>query len=80
MVGPSRWLRFRSDHSYQDGRRPEEVHFETDPEQDALRRDFTINALFLDSSTNRILDFVGGRADLTDRDYPGDRRSGAALP
>jgi putative nucleotidyltransferase with HDIG domain len=55
---------FRSDHSYQDGRRPEKVHFETNPKQDALRRDFTINALFLDTHTNEILDFVGGRADL----------------
>jgi len=55
---------FRSDHSYQDGRRPEEVRFETNPKQDALRRDFTINALFLDTTIHEILDFVGGRADL----------------
>src|SRR6202030_1673208 len=39
---------FRSDHSYHDGRRPSEVTFETDPKQDVLRRDFTINALLLD--------------------------------
>jgi poly(A) polymerase len=64
MVGPVEVATFRSDYSYRDGRRPEEVHFETNPEQDALRRDFTINALFLDSRTNEILDFVGGRADL----------------
>src|SRR5262245_28911933 len=38
---------FRSDHQYTDGRRPERVHFETDPRQDVLRRDFTINALLL---------------------------------
>jgi poly(A) polymerase len=43
------------------------VQFETDPEQDALRRDFTINALFLDPVTNEVLDFVGGRADLDAR-------------
>ena len=39
---------FRSDHSYQDGRHPTEVTFETDARQDVLRRDFTINALLLD--------------------------------
>jgi putative nucleotidyltransferase with HDIG domain len=55
---------FRSDHDYQDGRRPSRVQFETDPRQDALRRDFTINALFLDPVTNEVFDFIGGRADL----------------
>src|ERR1700733_14203170 len=39
---------FRSDHSYTDGRHPGQVVFETDPKQDVLRRDFTINALLLD--------------------------------
>jgi tRNA nucleotidyltransferase/poly(A) polymerase len=42
---------FRSDHSYYDGRHPAEVTFETDPKQDVLRRDFTINALLLDPSS-----------------------------
>jgi len=55
---------FRSDHSYRDGRRPEAVDFETDPRQDVLRRDFTINGLLLDPETNHVLDFVGGREDL----------------
>src|SRR5450631_470160 len=55
---------FRSDHEYQNGRHPEGVHFETDPRQDVLRRDFTINALLLDPDTDEILDFVDGRADL----------------
>jgi poly(A) polymerase len=55
---------FRSDFDYADGRRPTAVHFETDPEQDALRRDFTINALLLDPDTNQVLDYTGGRADL----------------
>src|ERR1700689_5053161 len=41
---------FRSDHSYADGRHPGRVVFETDPKQDVLRRDFTINALLLDPS------------------------------
>ncbi len=55
---------FRSDHDYQDGRRPERVTFETDPRHDALRRDFTINALFLDPASGELLDFSGGRDDL----------------
>jgi putative nucleotidyltransferase with HDIG domain len=55
---------FRSDHLYIDGRRPERVHFETDPRQDVLRRDFTVNALLLDPETGEVLDYVGGRADL----------------
>src|SRR5271154_6890224 len=41
---------FRSDHSYADGRHPGRVVFETDPKQDVLRRDFTINALLLHPS------------------------------
>jgi poly(A) polymerase len=56
---------FRSDHAYDDGRRPRAVAFETDPRQDVLRRDFTINALLLDPGTGEILDFVGGRDDLS---------------
>lgn len=55
---------FRSDHAYRDGRRPGGVDFETDPRQDVLRRDFTINALLMDPETGEVLDFVGGRADL----------------
>ncbi|HVY94135.1 MAG TPA: CCA tRNA nucleotidyltransferase [Bryobacteraceae bacterium] len=56
---------FRSDLDYADGRRPSAVHFETSPEQDVLRRDFTINALLLDPATNEVIDYTGGRADLT---------------
>lgn len=55
---------FRSDLDYEDGRRPTAVRFETDPKQDALRRDFTINALFLDPFSGEVLDFTGGRNDL----------------
>ena len=58
---------FRSDRDYADGRRPTSVHFETDPRQDALRRDFTINGLLMDPDTGEVLDFVGGRADLEGR-------------
>lgn len=55
---------FRSDHSYLDGRHPSQVRFETDPRQDVLRRDFTINALLMDPRGDEVLDFVGGREDL----------------
>jgi putative nucleotidyltransferase with HDIG domain len=55
---------FRSEDSYLDGRHPSEVRFETDPRQDAARRDFTINALFLDPLSGELLDFTGGRDDL----------------
>jgi poly(A) polymerase len=58
---------FRSDHTYVDGRHPAGVDFETDPRQDVLRRDFTINALLLDPDRDEVLDFVGGRDDLRDR-------------
>jgi len=55
---------FRSEHSYEDGRHPGHVAFETDPRRDVLRRDFTINALLLDPESGEVLDFTGGRADL----------------
>jgi poly(A) polymerase len=57
---------FRSDHEYDDGRRPTAVHFESDPRQDVARRDFTINGLMMDAN-DKVLDFVGGRADLANR-------------
>jgi poly(A) polymerase len=58
---------FRSDRDYADGRRPTGVDFESDPRQDVLRRDFTINGLMLDPATGDVLDWVGGRADLEAR-------------
>ena len=58
---------FRSDRDYVDGRRPTAVRFETNPRQDVLRRDFTINGLMMDPATGEVLDFVGGRTDLGQR-------------
>jgi poly(A) polymerase len=55
---------FRSDGLYTDGRHPDEVTYSKDPREDVQRRDFTINGLLLDPTTNQVLDFVGGRADL----------------
>lgn len=57
---------FRSDDAYIDGRRPTAVHFSS-PEEDAQRRDFTINGMFFDPATNEVVDLVGGRADLDAR-------------
>lgn len=54
---------FRSDGTYSDGRRPDSVTFSS-PEEDAQRRDFTINGLFFDPIANAHHDYVGGRADL----------------
>ncbi len=55
---------FRTDGCYNDGRRPESVTFST-PEHDAQRRDFTINGLFQDPLTEKIIDYVQGQKDLT---------------
>ena len=56
---------FRSDDAYIDGRRPVAVHFSS-PEEDARRRDFTINGLFFDPIATHVIDFVGGENDLRD--------------
>ncbi len=57
---------FRKDLNYEDHRRPEGVVF-TGPEEDASRRDFTMNGLFYDPKTSRILDCVGGVEDIQNR-------------
>ncbi len=54
---------FREDGEYSDGRRPDQVVF-SNAQQDAQRRDFTINGLFEDPITGEIIDFVGGLDDL----------------
>ena len=54
---------FRAESGYTDGRRPDTVTF-GDAEADALRRDFTINGLFLNPITEELRDWVGGEADL----------------
>jgi poly(A) polymerase len=56
---------FRSDGVYSDGRHPDQVRFSKTAKEDVQRRDFTINGLLLDPlNGNRVLDFVGGEADL----------------
>ena len=55
---------FRKDGGYSDGRRPDSVEF-TDAKEDALRRDFTINGMFFDPTTNQLIDYVNGKEDLS---------------
>lgn len=57
---------FRADGLYIDGRHPEDVTFST-PEQDAQRRDFTVNGLFYDPLAEQLIDYVGGQRDLEAR-------------
>ncbi len=54
---------FRSDEAYIDGRHPSAVHFSS-PEEDARRRDFTINGMFLDPASDQVIDLVGGQVDI----------------
>ncbi len=57
---------FRQDDNYSDGRHPDRVTF-SNAEQDARRRDFTVNGLFYDPMADQVIDYVGGQADLKAR-------------
>ena len=54
---------FRTEGPYVDGRRPEHVVFST-VQEDAQRRDFTINGMFYDPIAEKVYDYVGGEQDL----------------
>ena len=54
---------FRREWGYSDGRHPDGVSF-CDAQEDASRRDFTVNAMFWDPVTEELLDYVGGQEDL----------------
>lgn len=62
-VAPVEVATFRTDAQYSDGRRPDHVTF-CNAEQDALRRDFTINGMFFDPLTESVIDYVNGQEDL----------------
>lgn len=64
--GPVEVATFRREGPYLDGRRPAFVEFAS-LEEDVRRRDFTVNALLYDPVEDRILDLVGGQADLAAR-------------
>ena len=57
---------FRRDADYSDGRHPDHVTFSS-AQEDAQRRDFTINGLFYDPVEQRVIDFVHGQEDLQRR-------------
>ena len=54
---------FREESDYQDGRHPSCIQLST-PEMDAQRRDFTINGLFFDPESRKIIDYVDGQKDI----------------
>ena len=62
-VLPTEVATFRSDGDYSDGRRPDSVQYGS-AEEDALRRDFTINGMFYDPVAAKVIDYVGGQDDL----------------
>jgi hypothetical protein len=55
---------FRTENGYTDSRHPDVVHFAATAEEDAVRRDFTCNALYLDPLDDTCLDPTGGLGDL----------------
>jgi tRNA nucleotidyltransferase (CCA-adding enzyme) len=55
---------YRVERAYLDGRRPSEVEFRRDLEDDLARRDFTINAIAFDPIAGRMKDPFGGQEDL----------------
>lgn len=57
---------FRKEKGYIDGRRPTDIEPAT-PEEDAQRRDFTINGMFYDPIEKKIYDYVGGQKDLQNK-------------
>jgi tRNA nucleotidyltransferase/poly(A) polymerase len=57
---------FRTEAGYSNGRHPQQVTFSSAAE-DAGRRDFTINGMFYDPIAKKLIDYVGGRADLKKR-------------
>ena len=58
---------FRSDSQYIDGRHPSMVNLTATPQEDAQRRDFTINGMMYDPCTETLYDYVGGQKDLENR-------------
>ncbi len=54
---------FRQDEDYKDGRRPTRIK-KAHPQEDAKRRDFTINGIFFDPLKQEIIDYVEGQKDI----------------
>jgi tRNA nucleotidyltransferase (CCA-adding enzyme) len=56
----------RRESGYKDSRHPSKIEFIRDLKEDSLRRDFTINALYIDCQGN-VSDYHGGLEDLKNR-------------
>ena len=56
----------REESGYLDSRHPSKVIFVVDPKDDYQRRDFTVNAMYMDKDL-KIYDFCGGQQDLKNR-------------
>lgn len=56
---------FRRDIGYSDGRKPDKIELAS-PQEDAQRRDFTVNGMFYDPLENEIYDYVNGMQDITE--------------
>lgn len=57
----------RTERGYVDGRRPEQIEFVRSIDEDLARRDFTVNAIAFDPSTERLIDPFDGIGDLRRR-------------
>ena len=57
---------FRKEIGYINNRKPEKIKYIDDLYQDLVRRDFTINALCMDSN-GEVLDLLGGKDDLNSK-------------
>lgn len=57
---------FRKEGVYKDHRHPSEIIFTKDMKEDFVRRDFTINAIYIDMD-GKIYDFSSGISDLSGR-------------
>lgn len=58
---------FRIDGVYKDSRHPDNVTFSSSIEEDLKRRDFTVNALAVDTRSGKLLDYHQGCSDLKKR-------------
>lgn len=66
-AGPCEVTTFRVESEYRDARRPDQVTFVRELEEDLKRRDFTVNAIAWDPLHDRLVDPTGGIPDLESR-------------
>ena len=55
---------FRIENGYSDGRRPDQISYANDIEEDLSRRDFTMNAIALHLPSGKIVDPFNGEKDI----------------